>query len=694
MTEGISEPGASKKDDKKKKKKAAREKPLQPGRKTAKRASIGDACLAAATETEAPAKAAGFTSQDAAPGAQRLDHSPVLQQGTSESPPGTEPVSDKKDEKPEADKKPGPDFERLAVNMAEIIGQGSKMMAAYFLPFQSPQSPVKASDEAASVLRTLGRVAEHWLSDPKKTLEAQSAFSSPFLGLWAHTLRRFSGFAEPPVVPPDPADKRFATPQWQESPLFDFFRQLHSLTTGWADDLAVRAESLDPHTRDKARFYLRQISSALAPSNFVATNPELLHETIASNAENLLRGMEFLAHDIEAGKGTLRIRQTDVSKFELGVNVAATPGKVIFRNDLIELIQYAPTTGTVCKRPLLILPPWINKFYILDLNPEKSFVRWAVAQGQTVFMISWVNAEARHRDKDWNAYMREGIFAGLDAIEQATGERDVNAIGYCVGGTLLSATLAYMAETQDERIKSATFFAAQTDFSEAGDLQVFIDEEQLASLESNMRETGYLDGAKMASAFNMLRPNDLIWPYVVNNYLKGQQPAAFDLLAWNSDSTRIPAANHSFYLRCCYLENRLAKGEMELGGKKLSLGKVTIPIYSIATQEDHIAPAKSVFNGVKLFGGDVRFVLGGSGHIAGIINPPTKTKYQYWLGPKPDGTFEEWRASVTEHPGSWWPDWIEWIRAQGSEHVAARIPGDGKLTPLCDAPGDYVRVKV
>jgi polyhydroxyalkanoate synthase len=694
MTEGMNEPAALKKSGQKKKKKASREKARKTERKAAKLAKKSDARRAAATELEAQAAATELANHESAPAAPSPDHSPVLDQSTSNPWPAAEPVSDKKDEVPEPETKAGPDFERLAANMAEIIGQGSKMMAAYFQPFQSPQSQTKASDEVAGVVRTLGRVAEHWLSDPKKTLEAQSAFSSPFLGLWAQTLRRFSGYAEPPLVASDPADKRFAAPKWQDSPLFDFFRQLHSIATAWADDLAVRAESVDPHTRDKARFYLRQISSALAPSNFVATNPELLHETITSNGENLLRGMEFLAHDIEAGKGTLRIRQTDVSKFKLGVNVAATPGKVIFRNDLIELIQYAPTTETVYKRPLLIVPPWINKFYILDLNPEKSFVRWAVAQGQTVFVISWVNAETRHRDKDWNAYMREGIFAALEAIEGATGEREVNAIGYCVGGTLLSATLAYMAETQDERIKSATFFAAQTDFSEAGDLQVYIDEEQLASLESGMRETGYLDGSKMASAFNMLRPNDLIWPYVVNNYLKGQQPAAFDLLAWNSDSTRIPAANHSFYLRCCYLENRLAKGEMELNGKKLSLGKVTIPIYSIATQEDHIAPAKSVFNGVKLFRGDVRFVLGGSGHIAGVINPPAKAKYQYWLGPKPDGTFDEWRAAVTEHPGSWWLDWIEWLRAQGDETVSARTPGDGKLMPLCDAPGDYVRVKI
>jgi polyhydroxyalkanoate synthase len=696
MNEEMNEPVALKKGEpkKKKKKKASREETRKTERKAAKLALRGDGRRADIAEPAIAVAAKEASSQQASPAASDGNQVHGLEKAVSPPPLVAEPTTDKKAEPAEPESKAGPDLERLATNVAAFIGQSSKVMAAYFQPFQSPQSQAKASDEAAAVMRTLGRVAEHWLSDPKKTLEAQNAFSGPFLGLWAHTLRRFSGFSEPPVVAPDPADKRFATPQWQESPLFDFFRQIHAITTTWADDLAVRAESVDPHTRDKARFYLRQISSALAPSNFVATNPELLRETINSNAENLLRGIGNLANDMEAGKGSLRIRQTDVSKFELGVNVAATPGKVILRNDLIELIQYAPTTETVNKRPLLIVPPWINKFYILDLNPDKSFVRWAVAQGQTVFMISWVNAEATHRDKDWNAYMREGIFAALEAIEQTTGERDVNTIGYCVGGTLLSATLAYMAETQDERIKSATFFAAQTDFSEAGDLKVYIDEEQLASIESSMRDTGYLDGSKMASAFNMLRPNDLIWPYVVNNYLKGQQPAAFDLLAWNSDSTRIPAANHSFYLRCCYLENRLAKGEMELGGKKLSLGKIKIPIYSIATQEDHIAPAKSVFNGVKLFGGDVRFVLGGSGHIAGIINPPTKPKYQYWLGPKPGSTLEDWRAATTEHPGSWWLDWIEWLRAQGSEQVAARVPGDGKLTPLCDAPGDYVRVKI
>jgi len=436
---------------------------------------------------------------------------------------------------------------------------------------------------------------------------------------------------------------------------------------------------VDPHTRDKARFYLRQLTSALSPSNFLATNPELIKETWATSGDNLARGAALLAQDMEAGKGTLKISQCDTSKFELGVNIATTPGKVIFRNELMELIQYAPATDTVLKRPLLIIPPWINKFYILDLNPEKSFIRFAVSQGLTVFVISWVNPDTRHRDKGFEAYMREGIFAALDAIEQATGESKVTAIGYCIGGTLLAMTLAYMALTGDKRIASASFFTTQTDFSQAGDLRVFVDEDRLRALEKKMSATGYLEASGMASAFNMLRPEDLIWSFVVNNYLKGKPPLAFDLLAWNSDSTRMTAANHLTYLRHCYLENRLAKGKAKFGGKTLNLSKVTIPIYHLATREDHIAPAKSVFIGAKLLGGKVRFVLAGSGHIAGVVNPAGKPKYQYWRGKAPAGEFEDWLENATEHKGSWWVDWIEWIKRQSRKEVPARVPGEGDL---------------
>ncbi|MGH6840665.1 MAG: PHA/PHB synthase family protein, partial [Methylocella sp.] len=531
------------------------------------------------------------------------------------------------------------------------------------------------STKVSDAVRSLGCVAEHWLSDPARTIEAQSALAVKFLGLWAQSLRRMSGEREDPFVPHNPLDKRFAAPEWRESPFFDFLRQAHAIVSHWAEELVLRSDGLDPHVRDKARFYLRQISSALSPSNFIATNPELLKETWASSGDNLVRGATFLAQDLEAGRGTLKIRQCDTSKFELGVNLATTPGKVVYRNDLIELIQYAPTTDAVYKRPLLLVASWINKFYILDLNPEKSFVRWAVSQGFTVYIISWVNPDSRHRDKGFEDYMREGILAALDAIEKATGEKEVSAIGYCIGGTLLAMTLAYMAKAGDKRITSATFLTTQTDFSQAGDLRILVDEDHLRGLEEKMAATGYLEASAMAAAFNMLRPEDLIWSFYVNNYLKGKLPLAFDLLAWNSDSTRMTAANHLTYLRDCYLENRLSKRKAKLGGKTLDLSKVRLPVYHLATREDHIAPAKSVFIGAKFLGGKVRYVLAGSGHIAGVVNPAGKPKYQYWRGKAPAGEFEDWFAAATEHSGSWWVDWINWIKRQSRKQVPARPPG-------------------
>jgi polyhydroxyalkanoate synthase len=590
---------------------------------------------------------------------------------------------------------PLPDFERLSRNVARFVEEGGKALAAMLKPVESgaTASSVAPKPEIAEVFSTLGRVAEYYATDARRALEAQTALSTKFFELWGATMKRLGGEKTQDVIAPEAGDKRFADPEWRDNPYFDFIKQAYILTSRWADDLVRRADELDPHTRAKAAFYMKQVTSALSPSNFLATNPELLRATIAESGENLVRGMKMMAEDIEAGRGQLRIRQADAAKFKLGVNLAATPGKVVFRNELMELIQYAPSTPTVYKRPLLIVPPWINKFYVLDLNPEKSFVRWAVAQGLTVFVVSWVNPDERHIDKGFEAYMREGIFAALEAIEAATGEKDIAAIGYCVGGTLLAVTLAFMAEIGDKRISSATFFTTQVDFADAGDLKIFVDAEQLRLTEKKMAETGYLEGAQMANAFNMLRPNDLIWSYWVNNYLKGKEPMAFDLLVWNSDSTRMPAANHRFYLRHCYLQNDLTNDRMVIEGRKISLSKVTIPVYDLAAREDHIAPARSVFNGAKSFGGPVRYVMAGSGHIAGVVNPADKPKYQFWSDGPPEGRFEDWVERAKETPGSWWPDWSRWIIAQAPERAPAREVGAGKLKPISDAPGEYVRVK-
>jgi len=584
------------------------------------------------------------------------------------------------------------DIEAFAKNFARLIEEGGKAMAAYLKPREEGQIKSEMPDEIVDVVKTLGQVTEYWLSDPQRALELQTGLARDYLELWASTAKRMAGEEAQPVAAPDPKDRRFADPEWSSNQFFDFLKQAYLLTTRWADHVVKDAEGLDAHTRQKAEFYMRQIGNAISPSNFVLTNPELLRATLSSNAENLVRGMHMLAEDIAAGHGSLKIRQSDASMFQVGKNLAITPGKVIFQNDLMQLIQYAPTTKSVLKVPLLIVPPWINKFYILDLTPEKSFIKWCVDHGLTVFVISWVNPDARLAKKSFEEYMREGPLEALDLIEQVTGERRVHTIGYCVGGTLLAVTLAHMAAKGDDRVISATFFAAQVDFTYAGDLKVFVDEERVQALERRMEQQGYLEGAKMASAFNMLRSNDLIWPYVVGNYLKGEPPFAFDLLHWNSDSTRMPAANHSFYLRNCYLNNTLSKGEMIIAGEPIDVGKITIPVYNLATREDHIAPAKSVFLGSKFFGGPVKFVVAGSGHIAGVINPPDKKKYQYWTGGAPTGNLDAWLVAAKEHPGSWWPDWLAWIKEQDAAEAPARHPGGGKLKPIEDAPGNYVKM--
>lgn len=586
-----------------------------------------------------------------------------------------------------------PDFEEMSRNMARLVEEYGKATAAYLKPIEERRAKTGMADEMSDMVKTLVHVTERWLIDPQKAIEAQARLGKSFLEIWATSLRRMQGDGVDRAVTPDPKDSRFADPDWDDNAYFDFLKQAYLATSRWAESMVEEAEGIDPQTRDKARFYVKQMSSALSPSNFLTTNPELIRETMRESGANLVRGMQMLAEDIEAGGGELKIRQSDPTRFKVGVNLATTPGKVVFRNELIELIQYSPTTDEVLERPLLVVPPWINKFYILDLNEQKSFIRWAVSQGLTVFCISWVNPDERLAQKSFEHYMREGIFEALGAIEKATGQKQVTAIGYCVGGTLLSVALGYMAAMGDDRITSATLFTTQVDFTHAGDLKIFADEAGIRAVEESMEARGYLEGSRMAAAFNMLRPNDLIWPYIVNVYLKGQAPFPFDLLYWNSDSTRMPAANHSFYLRNCYLENNLTQGRMEIAGERIDLGKVKIPIFNLATREDHIAPARSVFLGSKSFGGPVEYVLAGSGHIAGVVNPPAKPKYQYWTSGPVEGELEDWIATATEHPGSWWPYWLSWIEAQAPKRVKAREPGSRKLKPICDAPGTYVLEK-
>ncbi|HEY0105270.1 MAG TPA: class I poly(R)-hydroxyalkanoic acid synthase [Rhizomicrobium sp.] len=578
----------------------------------------------------------------------------------------------------------------FARNMMRV-GQQSQKLLADFLRRQAgaTKEPFDPLNLAAPFLA----LAKAMTANPGAIVDAQVQLWRELLGLWENTARKLMGGETEPVVAPKQGDKRFKDKEWQDNQIFDFIKQSYLLTANWMQDTVSKVEGIDENTRKRVAFYTRQFADAIAPTNFVLTNPEVLRATLQSNGENLVKGLDNLLADIDRGHGQLAIRQS-ADAFEIGKNIATTPGKVIFRNELLELLQYDPTTAEVYERPLLIFPPWINKFYILDLRPENSFIRWLVGQGYTVFVASWVNPDRRLAQKSFEDYMRDGIFAALDAVERATGVRDPNVVGYCIGGTLLTAALGYMAATDDDRIRSATFWAAQADFSEAGDLTVFVDEAQLEALKEQMDNAGgVLEGSKMATTFNMLRANDLIWSFVINNYMLGKQPMPFDLLYWNSDTTRMPEKTHLFYLRECYKENNLAKGKMVLGGKKIDLSKVKVPVYLQSAREDHIAPYRSIFKTTRLFKGPIRFILAGSGHIAGVINAPAAKKYQYWTNDKLPATVEKWIEGAKQHPGSWWPDWDRWLSKLSGKKVPARKPGDGKLQTLGNAPGAYVKIK-
>jgi polyhydroxyalkanoate synthase subunit PhaC len=583
------------------------------------------------------------------------------------------------------------DIGDLSRRMADIA-EKSEHLVADFLKRQSPPDGIGLGSPL-SIGAAFFEMTARLMADPAHLVQAQLSLWHDYMTLWQRTAQRFLGGSAEPMITPPAGDRRFRDVAWDDNTLFDFIKQSYLLTARWLQGTVRAVEGIDEHTARKIDFYTRQFVDAIAPSNFLLTNPEVLRATIESRGENLLNGLKNLLDDLERGKGRLAIRMTDMTAFRLGENIAVTPGKIVYQNDLLQLIQYVPSTDKVKRRPLLIIPPWINKFYILDLRPDNSFVRWAVAQGHTVFVISWVNPDERLAGKTFADYMREGPLAALEAIAAATGEREANVIGYCLGGTLLAATLSYMAAKRDRRIKSATYFVTMVDFAEAGELSVFIDEEQLSALEERMNAKGYLEGSDMATTFNMLRANDLIWSFVVNNYLLGKSPFPFDLLYWNADSTRMPSAMHSFYLRNMYQENLLVRpGGITLDGVPIDLGRIRTPSFLLSTREDHIAPWRSTYAATRLYKGPVRFVLSASGHIAGVVNPPG-SKYGHWENDATPPTPEEWFAGAVQHPDSWWPGWQRWVAQYGGGEVPARHPGDGNLTVIEDAPGSYVKVR-
>ncbi len=582
-------------------------------------------------------------------------------------------------------------MEDMTKTFTDVWQKNASMMTELFN--QSHQMLTKDLDPM-NIGPAFSKASKYFSNDPMKMMEANYDLWKEHIALMQEASMDMMQRQPAPKDSSQPYDRRFKHEDWANNPMFEYIKKSYLITSKWMVTTMTSVDGLSESDKNKIVFHSQLLADAFSPTNFFMTNPEAIRTMVETNGESVVKGMENLQRDLDPKTSQLSIMMTDPDAFELGKNIATTPGKIVYQNDLLQLIQYEPTTAKVHERPLVIAPPWINKYYILDLQPKNSFIAWAVAQGYTVFVISWVNPDSELGGKTFEDYMQEGILDVLDAVEKATGVKDVSMIGYCIGGTLLSATLAYMAEKGDDRIKAATFFASQADFSEAGDLKLFADEVQVDNLESAMEDKGYLEGKSMATTFNMLRSNDLIWSFYVDNYLLGKDPLKFDLLYWNADSTRMPRETHLFYLREMYINNNLSKpGGISLKGVPIDLSKITIPIYLQAAKEDHIAPYPSVFKSTGLYGGPVRFMLAGSGHIAGVINHPAAEKYNHWTNDDQPKDLDQWLEGAEEHKGSWWVDWDKWLSKHSGKKVAKRIPGAGKLKVLEDAPGSYVSVK-
>ncbi|MBU4435807.1 MAG: class I poly(R)-hydroxyalkanoic acid synthase [Alphaproteobacteria bacterium] len=583
-------------------------------------------------------------------------------------------------------------LETLSANLARaaVTAQGAIAEAA----LRQADRPAALNADPFHVAPAMNEVMSRLAAQPDRMLRAQADLFGRYMELWQSAARRAAGEETKPVVTPANGDKRFNDPDWVANPMFDMMKQSYLLTSNWLNGLVSDVEGVDPASKRRVEFFTKMLTDAFSPSNFLISNPAALREVVQTQGESLVRGMENFAADLDRGGGQLAISQTDLEKFKVGENVATAPGKVVYQNDILQLLQFDPSTDQVHEIPLLIFPPWINKFYIMDLRPENSMIRWLTSQGFTVFVASWVNPDAKLAAKTFEDYLFEGIYDATQQVMTQAGVDKVNTVGYCIGGTLLSCALAHMAAKGDKRINSATFFAAQQDFSEAGDLLLFTNEEWLQSIEQQMDATGgFLPSQSMADTFNSLRGNDLIWSFFVSNYLMGKEPRPFDLLFWNADQTRMPKSLHMFYLRNFYKDNALTRGLLTLGGVTLDLAKVKTPIYVQSSKDDHIAPYRSVYRGARAFGGPVTFTMAGSGHIAGVINHPDAKKYQYWTNDGLPDSVEAWIAGAQDHPGSWWPHWAAWLRDRSGPLVAARDPAKGVLKPIEDAPGSYVRVR-
>jgi polyhydroxyalkanoate synthase len=550
-------------------------------------------------------------------------------------------------------------------------------------------------DDPLNIKEAYLEFLEKTLSNPQKIFEIQSRFWADWLTLWSESALSFMGGEGSNLYTPEKGDRRFKDDEWQNSFYFNYLKQYYIMASEHMIDMVDSADDLDEETRRRLKFFMQQFTNALAPTNFLFTNPQVLRETIDTNGENLIHGLENLLNDLERGHGDLSISTTDYDAFELGKNIATTPGKVIYQNELMQLIQYTPRTKEVHKTPLLIVPPWINKFYILDLQEKNSYIKYLVENGHTVFIISWVNPDQKLAQKRFEDYMNEGVIEALYQIETETGTKECNTMGYCLGGTLLSVTLAYLAaKKKDKRIKSATFLTTMVDFELAGDMKLFMDEHQLNLLDKTMEARGVLSAKALKKTFSYLRANDLIWSFVINNYLMGREPFPFDLLYWNDDATNMPAAMHGFYMRKCYQDNLLPKaGAVTMNSTAIDMKQVKTPCYFLSAKDDHIAPWKATYATTQLFSGPKTFTLTASGHVAGVINPPAANKYHFWSSDNTPETPDEWLAPIKSQDGSWWPHWLKWVEGYTGDKTPARKVGAGKLKPIEDAPGSYVKMK-